>query len=814
MGLQSSLTTALTGLTAAETQISVIGNNLANSNTVGFKASQAEFATQFLQTLSLGGAPTENEGGTNPRQIGLGTMIAQISPNFSQGTIEISANATDLAIQGEGFFIVEGAGGEHLYTRNGIFKMNADNELVTLTGNRLLGFGVDDRYEIQATELQSLQIPLGAREVALATENVYVQGSLTPTGDLADTAEILESDILGDGAYTAPPSGATAAATGAPSTTTTTLTGQAGAGALTALGTYSYRIVFGDAPVGSLVDTESAPSEEIGPITLAAGEDEIVLNNVPVDTEGNYATRRIYRTLDGGSTYYYVGEIADNVTTTFTDGVSDAVAAASAELDADTISGEYSYYITFADAAGGPGNGTESRPSPLIGPLNVVNGRVQLQDLPVDASGQWSVRRIYRTLATDSSTFYYVGEITDATTPGLTFTDNAADATIALNDQLDFDGPRVLANTPLIDVLRRDGDVYEHVFEEGTLEFTATKGGRSLATKELEITSTTTMLDLITFMEQAMGIQEVPGPDHLNPIPSDSSGANPGGSVTTDGRLRLVANNGVYNAIDIGLSAMQLGAASGRENVNLPFNSVQSAVGESAAADFIVYDSLGIPLNVRLTAVLESRDSTGTTYRWFADCQDNDPAYGVEIAVGTGLVTFDGEGRLVGATETSVSVERRNISSTTPLVFDLDFSELSGLASDSSNLAISRQDGFPPGVLTDFVVGEDGLIRGIFSNGITQDLGQIRMARFSNPAGLEQQGENLFVTGVNSGQPVQGNPGELGIGDIISGAVELSNTDIGGNLIDLIVASTMYRGNTRVITTAQEMMDELLALRR
>jgi len=322
------------------------------------------------------------------------------------------------------------------------------------------------------------------------------------------------------------------------------------------------------------------------------------------------------------------------------------------------------------------------------------------------------------------------------------------------------------------------------------------------------------VLDLLEFMEQAMGIQEPPGPDHLNPIPADSSGANPGGSVTTEGRLRLVANNGVYNAIDIGLSGLQLETASGRENVNLPFQSVQSAIGESAATDFIVYDSLGIPLNVRLTAVLESRDSTVTTYRWFADCQDNDPASGVEIAVGTGLISFDGEGRFVQATETSVSVERRNISSTTPLVFDLDFTELSGLASDSSNLAISRQDGFPPGVLTDFVVGEDGLIRGIFSNGIAQDLGQIRMARFSNPAGLEQQGENLFVTGVNSGQPVQGNPGELGIGDIISGAVELSNTDIGGNLIDLIVASTMYRGNTRVITTAQEMMDELLALRR
>jgi len=97
---------------------------------------------------------------------------------------------------------------------------------------------------------------------------------------------------------------------------------------------------------------------------------------------------------------------------------------------------------------------------------------------------------------------------------------------------------------------------------------------------------------------------------------------------------------------------------------------------------------------------------------------------------------------------------------------------------------------------------------------VTRDLGQIRLARFANPAGLEQRGENMYAPGVNSGLPVEGNPGEQGIGGIVAGAVELSNTDIGGNLIDLILASTMYRGNSRVITTVQQMFDELMNLRR
>src|SRR3954471_4082158 len=106
MGLASALTTALTGLSAAETQIDVAGNNLANSQTVGFKSSDTVFVTQFLQTQSLGSSPGASDGGTNPRQTGLGVRVGEITPNFSQGTIEVSSNPSDLAVQGEGFFIV------------------------------------------------------------------------------------------------------------------------------------------------------------------------------------------------------------------------------------------------------------------------------------------------------------------------------------------------------------------------------------------------------------------------------------------------------------------------------------------------------------------------------------------------------------------------------------------------------------------------------------------------------------------------------------------------------------------------------------
>jgi flagellar hook protein FlgE len=117
-------------------------------------------------------------------------------------------------------------------------------------------------------------------------------------------------------------------------------------------------------------------------------------------------------------------------------------------------------------------------------------------------------------------------------------------------------------------------------------------------------------------------------------------------------------------------------------------------------------------------------------------------------------------------------------------------------------------------VLNSFSISDTGLINGVFTNGISQDLGQIELARFSNPVGLEQVGQNMYAAGLNSGLPITGDPGTVGNGTIVAGSVELSNTDIGSSLINLITTSTMYQANTRVITTATQLFDVLLQLGR
>ncbi len=790
----------------------MIGNNLANSQTVGFKSSNVVFATQFLQTLSLGSAPTTNNGGTNPRQVGLGVQVAEVAANHGQGTIEISSSSSDLAIQGDGLFIVEGADDERLYTRNGIFKLNSDAELVNSTGQRLLGYGIDDQFRLQKTSLVPLSVPLGTESVAKATENVTFEGTLTPEGDLADVSEVIESVKLGDNSTPRPDVAGTQIGISPLSDPAAVTVATGGVGTLAA-GTYKYRV--------GLVDSSGNESTLSAAITATVGAGgAVALGNLPAEATGDFPNVNVYRTGPNGNEFFLLGSAAAGAS--FNDNGSTPLSAT--PINDTTLTGNYTYMVTYSR----PGE-KESRPSVLIGPRNVVNGRITLSDFPTppvpttgDVFPAYTEVKIYRNLAGDQNNFYLV----DTVAPGSVYTDGKSDAEIAdltnpANKLVDLDGPTINNSTLLTGVLKRDGLTYQNMFELGTMTYSGRKGGRALGAQTFEITETSTVQDFIDFVEQASGIQTLQG-DSQNPIlasknliDGESGTLVPGGYIQ-DGAIRFVSNTGELNALEIDLAAFQMRSRDGKViTPNLGFGSAQKAVGQSAASDFIVYDSLGVPINVRVTVALEARTNEQTVYRWYADSPQNQSGVaGSGVSVGTGLLFFDGNGSFVSSTNNTIAVGRDDIPSLSPLQFDLDFDLVSGLATQNASLAATRQDGSEPGVLNSFVVGEDGTIRGVFSNGITRDLGQIQLARFANPVGLEARGLNVYAKGVNTGLPVQGAPGENGIGSVIGGARELSNTDIGKDLIELVLASTQYRGNSRVITTSQQLLDELLNLRR
>ncbi|HZN67984.1 MAG TPA: flagellar hook-basal body complex protein, partial [Tepidisphaeraceae bacterium] len=156
------------------------------------------------------------------------------------------------------------------------------------------------------------------------------------------------------------------------------------------------------------------------------------------------------------------------------------------------------------------------------------------------------------------------------------------------------------------------------------------------------------------------------------------------------------------------------------------------------------------------------------------------------------------------------NIDRNNTGATTPLAINLDFSTMTALTSRDSELLMTVQDGSAIGTLNSFNVGDDGTITGSFSNGLTRTLGRVAMATFSNAAGLVDKGGNQFVAGSNSGVPIITSPLTLGAGSIRSGALELSNVDLSEEFINLIISSTGFSAASRVISTSDQLLTELL----
>ncbi|MDR0327463.1 MAG: flagellar hook-basal body complex protein, partial [Planctomycetaceae bacterium] len=226
------------------------------------------------------------------------------------------------------------------------------------------------------------------------------------------------------------------------------------------------------------------------------------------------------------------------------------------------------------------------------------------------------------------------------------------------------------------------------------------------------------------------------------------------------------------------------------------------------------FDSLGTAITAQMTFVLESKTDTETIYRWYADSSENQPVDGSAIATGSGIIRFDQHGRLIDASSTTVSIERTQVASVSPLDFDfvMDIGALMALATNTPGVRQTFQDGAGAGTLYDYSIQENGVIMGRFSSGVERPLGQIPLATFKNQEGLYKAGDSLYLESTNSGNAMIGIAGTNGIGTFKSNALELSNTDMGTDIVSMILASAMYRANAKVMTTSNEMYDALLRI--
>jgi len=143
----------------------------------------------------------------------------------------------------------------------------------------------------------------------------------------------------------------------------------------------------------------------------------------------------------------------------------------------------------------------------------------------------------------------------------------------------------------------------------------------------------------------------------------------------------------------------------------------------------------------------------------------------------------------------------------------LDFTEATQFAS-ASTTSVSEQDGYPSGTLDKFSIGADGVVTGIYSNGMTKTLAQIPLAKCANPGGLTKEGDNMFSEAVGSGAMETAAAGTGGRGTISNGVLEMSNVDLAQSFTDMIITQRGFQANAKIITTSDEMLADLVNLKR
>lgn len=266
--------------------------------------------------------------------------------------------------------------------------------------------------------------------------------------------------------------------------------------------------------------------------------------------------------------------------------------------------------------------------------------------------------------------------------------------------------------------------------------------------------------------------------------------ANAAGAIDTNlpiGNIEIVSNRTLARATS---------------NVVFTGNlSADTAIGGTVVNTMGVYDSLG----VLHTATVEYTRTGNNAWSW----QITSPTG----SAGSGTLTFTDSGQYSASTVTT-AVTIPGSPGASAIGLNLNQSNLTMLSGPDS-AAVSNQDGLPPGTVSDvFITPNEGEVMLVYSNGLREKVAQLAMARFANPTGLMRAGQTTFQQGLNSGEAEIGVPGSGGRGVIAAGYLEASNVDMAQEFTNMILAQRGFQASSRVITTSDEIMQELVNLKR
>jgi flagellar hook protein FlgE len=229
-----------------------------------------------------------------------------------------------------------------------------------------------------------------------------------------------------------------------------------------------------------------------------------------------------------------------------------------------------------------------------------------------------------------------------------------------------------------------------------------------------------------------------------------------------------------------------------------------AAAGATSSTTLTSIDSLGVSHSVKVTFTKTGANA----WSWAAATDPTDTA---ASTTSTGTIAFNSDGTFASSTGSPVSVALTN-GATSPLNVATTMSAMTGYQGTSS--LNGQVNGFTSGTLVTFTIGSAGDITGVFSNGQTQLLGQVAMASFVNAGGLLRQGQNLYAASSASGTASVGVPSSGGRGTVTTGSLEMSNVDLATQFTSMITAERGFQANGKVITTSDEMLQDLVNLKR
>ncbi|EAH9604221.1 flagellar hook protein FlgE [Campylobacter jejuni] len=838
--MMRSLWSGVSGLQAHQVAMDVEGNNISNVNTTGFKYSRADFGTMFSQTVKIATAPTDGRGGSNPLQIGLGVSVSSTTRIHSQGSVQTTDKNTDVAINGDGFFMVSDDGGLTRYlTRSGDFKLDAYGNFVNNAGFVVQGWNINwDTQSIDSSRTpQNIFIDPGMHIPAAKSTEVAIKANLN-SGLSVGTAK---TPIYGldsvhgfnkkDGtAKNENDTGITQFYTTSKNSVEVTEKGVDCAALFNGKGdglnlrdgqgiwvSYADSKFSTDVPNGVNVFNPNTQATQNGVIFWG---DENNAVNLDITLNGVRIQNNSIKSLDQAIEYI-------NTFTAPTDTREGTGVKAVRKADGSGIE----FINTNAD-------GTTDNMKNIDLVVNQANTAGERHNLTWQANNN-SFQAASRKQGANSVWI-----------PG----NNPVNGTERI--RIVTAHKYVYSSTPvqLDPMYNPDGDP---AFNQANINIPGTAENNyrnavngSLLNTTVRTFRTTEDLRELLQRDARYGVDY----DGSGRFEADGSDVNEGVKVTVGATGEFIISNPNVQSTppngivqnnrrphDISFNVTAYTDAKGKVSTNMAFTNIFKGfdgvltVGNSNrqseqlflsafSAGLEIFDSLGSKHTIEVQFVKQSTTQDGGN-EWQMIIRVPEPAEINTTGEGpnnivVGTARFNNDGSLANYSPKTINFSPNNGAAPNQQI-KLSFGTSGsndGLVSSNSASTLTGQatDGYTSGNLKPDAIRVDdkGNILGEFTNGKTFAVAKIAMASVANNSGLEEIGGNLFKVTANSGAIVVGEAGTGGRGEMKTSALEMSNVDLSRSLTELIIIQRGYQANSKTISTSDQMLQTLIQLKQ